>query len=387
MRLNQLDLYTYVFNWVEKNVFPPKHIQVIPTNACNINCIFCWERIRWKKGLKKDRISDKRLLELTKEFCQPYLRPKQVTITGGGEPLLKKEVVLKMIKEIKKHSIECEVITNGTLFDEKTIKKMIANKIDRIVISTNSSNPEIDDFLHGAPGAHKKILEGLKLFMELKRKNYSELPKLRFNVVITKYNYKGISDMVKMAAEYNVDEVCLRLVTEPPSKGKPGKLSLPREEYGKFLEEIKQAEKIATLLEVSFQKVFDEKDARKFFNLTPETDAKLSLINPLDEESIIKILNSENAFEKLCKSGICTFPFYELYIDSNGYASGCGTQASAGKISDFTEDVTTKSLKKIWYGKKLNQLRTHMIFCQFPETCSVCNFINQLKINREWYTL
>jgi MoaA/NifB/PqqE/SkfB family radical SAM enzyme len=385
MKLNQSDLYTYVLNWVEKNVFPPKHIQVIPTNACNINCIFCWERIRWKKGTKKDRISDERLLELTKEFCQPSLRPKQVTITGGGEPLLKKEVVLKMIKEIKKHSIKCEVITNGTLFDEKSAKRMISNKLDNLIISVNSADPKIDDFLHGAPGAHKKILEGLKLFMKLKKKKCSELPRLRFNVVITKYNYIGISNIVKMAAEYNVDEVFLRLVTEPPFKGKPGKLSVPREEYDKFLEEIKQAEKIASSLKVSFQKIFDERDVEKYFNLTPEEDAKLSLINPLDEESIIETLESENAFEKLCQRGICTFPFYELYIDSNGHVSGCGTHASAGRKSNFAEDVINKSLMKIWYGKKLNQLRARMVLCQFPKECSTCNFINQLKINREWY--
>jgi len=89
----------------------PLHIQICPTNNCNLNCKFCscGDRDR-EKQLSIGQI--KWILEVCKERGT-----KAVTITGGGEPLLHPE-----INEITGYSyikgIEVGLVTNGILLDK-----------------------------------------------------------------------------------------------------------------------------------------------------------------------------------------------------------------------------------------------------------------------------
>ena len=77
----------------------PIHVQLIPTNKCNLNCKFC------SCG---DRRKD---LELTLEECKKVIDivskrgTKSITITGGGEPLLHPDIN-KIIRYAGKKGIE-----------------------------------------------------------------------------------------------------------------------------------------------------------------------------------------------------------------------------------------------------------------------------------------
>ena len=69
-------------------------VQIYPTNNCNANCVFCW---RHDLGQDFDGLPDERWLELADEICA--LDVARVTICGGGEPLLRKQLVLQMMED------------------------------------------------------------------------------------------------------------------------------------------------------------------------------------------------------------------------------------------------------------------------------------------------
>ena len=96
----------------------PRHVQLSPTNKCNLNCSFCSCRDRDKNlELSKHDIDD--LLEILEK-----VKTHGVTITGGGEPLLFGHFDY-LIERLKQSNIDIGVTTNGILF-----KRICTNTIN-----------------------------------------------------------------------------------------------------------------------------------------------------------------------------------------------------------------------------------------------------------------
>ncbi len=87
---------------------PPIHIQLIPTNKCNLNCSFC----SCKKRDKTDELSLEQINKLAREF--KHLGCKAVTITGGGEPLMHPQIS-EIISSLYGWGMKIGLVTNGLL--------------------------------------------------------------------------------------------------------------------------------------------------------------------------------------------------------------------------------------------------------------------------------
>jgi organic radical activating enzyme len=99
---------------------PPVHVQLIPTNKCNLNCSFCSCRNRDK--------NDELTLGQIESLCSDLeeIGCKSVTVTGGGEPLMHKDLPL-ILGILSQHHIKIGLVTNGLLLDrltEKDFKKI-----------------------------------------------------------------------------------------------------------------------------------------------------------------------------------------------------------------------------------------------------------------------
>lgn len=81
--------------------------------GCNLNCNWCDTKYALTDGeeISIDEIMD----EISKYRC------KNVSITGG-EPLLQREELLKLIKQLKISGYWIQINTNGTIFDEETFR-------------------------------------------------------------------------------------------------------------------------------------------------------------------------------------------------------------------------------------------------------------------------
>jgi organic radical activating enzyme len=90
-----------------KGIFKPIHIQVYPTNSCNLSCSFCSCADR-KRGEQID-------FDKLKLFVE-YWKPDAVTISGGGEPLLYTKFD-KMIDMFKDNNVDIGMATNGYLLE------------------------------------------------------------------------------------------------------------------------------------------------------------------------------------------------------------------------------------------------------------------------------
>jgi len=94
----------------QHNTILLRHLQLCPTNRCNLNCEFCSCGDR-EKHLELDLDTIDTLLKDVQS-----LGCKAITITGGGEPLLHPNIN-EIIKKCKDRDIKVGLVTNGLLLD------------------------------------------------------------------------------------------------------------------------------------------------------------------------------------------------------------------------------------------------------------------------------
>jgi len=91
----------------------PVHLQICPTNTCNLSCSFC----SCSKREKGQKLEIQELLKAIGVFSE--LGAKAVTITGGGEPCCYSDLP-ELLKGLSDLGIESGMVSNGILLE--TIK-------------------------------------------------------------------------------------------------------------------------------------------------------------------------------------------------------------------------------------------------------------------------
>ena len=111
----------------------PVHLQLNPTNRCNLNCDFCSCSNRDRK-LEWDFEEAKKTMEIASLLgCQA------VTITGGGEPLLYSKIneLIEFLHD--RFGIQIGLVTNGTQFEKLYLESY--KKLTWLRISHSDDRP------------------------------------------------------------------------------------------------------------------------------------------------------------------------------------------------------------------------------------------------------
>lgn len=121
------------------------------TEACNYSCRYCYAK--WDgegKELLHDWGRTRKLLDQIQAYFHPanFLNPLQRHMSwsgvrlnlAGGEPLLYREQVLRVLRYAKAAGMGTSIISNGSRFDEALMDQM-APLISMLGISLDSANP------------------------------------------------------------------------------------------------------------------------------------------------------------------------------------------------------------------------------------------------------
>jgi len=112
-------------------LFPPKYINLILTFKCNFKCQSC---SIWKKTDFSEELSDKQWLEVVNELKSFLPKDSHIEL-NGGEVLIRKSLVLRLIKKLKRYFDEVSLNTNGLLINDKVASELDKARLDRIKIS------------------------------------------------------------------------------------------------------------------------------------------------------------------------------------------------------------------------------------------------------------
>jgi MoaA/NifB/PqqE/SkfB family radical SAM enzyme len=330
---------------------PPEEVQIYPTNLCNLKCIFCYQQL--KQYDYSDMLSKDKWFNITKELCE--MGVESILISGGGEPLYTPEVTLSIMKIAKKYGLDGRLITNGTLWTSKYINKTIEMKWNHVTFSIDGSNSVTHDFLRGANGAFGKTIRNVKLFNSFKKKLKGEFPILELAMVLNKYNYKEVPEIVKLAYKNEIRNVTVEpvCVNNPDVK----KIKLNKMERDYFLKEIiPKAKRLADNFGVGTN--FSRLSKAKFIEKTGEL-----------KDVIFK--NRDNDFFNLP----CYEPWLWPKIEANGEVWPCSTV-------QLKVNLKNSSFKEVWFGDEFNKFRENIIKGNLSEECKNC-VLTHLSINEE----
>jgi MoaA/NifB/PqqE/SkfB family radical SAM enzyme len=181
-----------------------------------------------------------RLVEQLRKF--PHLQ--SVMFGGFGEPTAHSDI-LAMIRGAKTLGVETEMVTNGTLLDEKMIRSLFDARLDRLWISFDGADGEsFEDIRQGA--SFRQVMEGLEILRKLNHKgrrkidlgiafvvmqrNIKDLKNLDRLVWATGAGKVSVSNVLPYTEEMESQMVCSQALTLETLAEIPGRveISLPR---------------------------------------------------------------------------------------------------------------------------------------------------------------
>lgn len=155
-------------------------LTIIPTNACNFKCIYCYQP---SAHGYMDEIAEKSIIKWLRKNLKYY---KKLNLNWfGGEPFLCKDVMIRMMADIKGMCKEygvamvSSVTTNGYLLDVDTFKHLVKNGLIFYQV-TIDGNKETHNFQR----PHKIDLDSYSRILT-NLKNITALPsRFRFEIGI-----------------------------------------------------------------------------------------------------------------------------------------------------------------------------------------------------------
>jgi radical SAM protein with 4Fe4S-binding SPASM domain len=208
--------YRKIFNWlaVELSVLSkplkpwgwPTHLQVEPTNSCNLRCALCpvsgeMQRPRGFMDLDlfrqtMDEIGRHVFLILLWDWGEPFLHPS----------------IFEMISYAKTKGIKVVSSTNGHLFaGQEMADKVIRSGLDTLIFAVDGMTQETYA-TYRRKGDLETVLDGIRCVVRRKRFLGSETPLVNLRFLVMKHNEREIPRLKDFARSLGVDVLTLKTV-------------------------------------------------------------------------------------------------------------------------------------------------------------------------------
>lgn len=135
------------------------------TYNCNLRCRHCFN-CSGEQDLEINEMSDESIITLAEQIAE--FMPSVICICGG-EPLLRKELLYKVIKVISKITngyTQINMVTNGILMDVETAKKLKECGLIGVQVSLDGSSEKTYEWLRRSKGSFDKAIEAIKILIE-----------------------------------------------------------------------------------------------------------------------------------------------------------------------------------------------------------------------------
>lgn len=170
----------------------PRHIFIETTNACNLRCKMCARNLKPIETGSMDFNLFKKIIDEAANYG-----PRTFSLHLYGEPLLSPNLP-EMLDYIKKKNKKNTILltTNGVFLKEEIAQKIIDDYIDKIIISTHSSDEKNYQKITGVDKL-KEVEENIKSLIKLKETAKAKKPLIYLRMVVEKNSEKEIGDFVK----------------------------------------------------------------------------------------------------------------------------------------------------------------------------------------------
>ena len=180
----------------------PYHIEIEPTNICNLHCPLCSTGV--------DAITRKKQKLTLENFKKIIDEVKDTTILlalqNWGEPTLVKDLP-KMIRYATDAGIWTHIATNFSVtYPDEWLEEFIKSGIGRLKLDIDGTTQEVYE-KYRIGGSLDLLLKNARRAIQIKKENGLKYPLIQARMIVTKKNEHQIDDFKKLAMELDVDEM------------------------------------------------------------------------------------------------------------------------------------------------------------------------------------
>jgi MoaA/NifB/PqqE/SkfB family radical SAM enzyme len=330
-------------------------VTVFPTNICNLTCKHCWRVwADWDKTYKSE-VSDERLMQLVDEGGE--MGVKEWYFVGGGDAMARGKLMMKMCARIRELGMNGTIHTNGTLFKPGMLEKLVEMGWERILVSLDGPDAEINDYIRGS--GFEKATAMIRRLYELRKERGAAAPVLGIYSTITNMTYDKIDQFVELAHELQIDSglhVSGLIAHEDPSDGAQ-EFELTPEQKSQLPEYIEIGMARANVLGVECQ--FEEY---------------------LNEELVHDGMDMHREFKPARTDGLagamCYEPWMSAAIMADGSLGPCCALYSKDALT-----IKDGTFEEIWEGAYMTKVREGILTGEPPDYCRRCP--SNLYIHKE----
>ena len=188
--------YEYRFKKIRLKSLPYL-AQIEPTNACNLKCPKCPNRLNRRKISFMSFGTFKKIIDEMEDYLF------SVGVFNMGEPFLDKDI-FEMIKYAESKNIKTHLNSNMILINEKNVDDLINSGLKYITMSIDGASQETySKYRKG--GDFDRLIENIKLIIQKKREYKTHFPFLEYKFIVFKHNEHEINKAEKMAKDIGID--------------------------------------------------------------------------------------------------------------------------------------------------------------------------------------
>ena len=169
------------------------------TERCNLRCKHCYQNDKYLN--EELTISKKKnIIDMFGKAMEKWGLDGIINFTGG-EPILKKDELLELIRYSKKNypDISIGILSNGTLVDAQLAKELKDSGVEDVQVSLDGCNDETHDFIRGK-GNFRKSLSGIKNIVDA-----GLLGEIMFT--LNRANYKEVEEVIDLALKLKAKRI------------------------------------------------------------------------------------------------------------------------------------------------------------------------------------
>jgi MoaA/NifB/PqqE/SkfB family radical SAM enzyme len=271
---------------------------------------------------------------------------------AGGEPLLRKRVLIKLIEHAKDKGLFTALITSGYLLNRETCKQLISCGLNKLSISIDGANAETHDFIRGR-GSFGRAVKAARFLVWLRRRTGAKI-ELEFATCVLKYNFRQLLDIYDLMRRIGFDYITYQAVVAD-NLYRMSNPSFYEVDFWLDTEESKELERIAKKLIEIKEKEGRIRNTKRYLQLMP-------------------------AYFKLrdkFKPDLCLAGFKIINIDARGNLNICGFGPWLS--------VRGKSLKELWFDREYRKTRIRIKRCSKPCLMLCYEKMNLKALLEAWF--
>jgi len=182
----------------------PYYVTLLPTRRCNLHCAICWQR--FTELDYSHEVADERFLRLVDECAD--MGAKEWVIAGGGEPMVRADLTIRICEQIRARDMNGIIQTNGVQLDQEHFRRLVRAGWARIAFSIDGHTREINDAIR-SPGSFDRATDSVRRAVAIKREMGARCPSIHIAGVITNRNYAHLTPYVEFVHALGAEAVAL----------------------------------------------------------------------------------------------------------------------------------------------------------------------------------